>query len=32
MDSGWDRTGRAKKEVKYFVESENEDDDDDMFD
>ncbi|XP_068603154.1 DNA topoisomerase 2-beta [Brachionichthys hirsutus] len=26
-----DRPGRAKKEVKYFVESDNEDDDDDMF-
>lgn len=29
-----DRPGRAKKEVKYFVESDNDDndDDDDMFD
>lgn len=28
-----DRSGRAKREVKYFVESDNEeDDDDDMFD
>uniref|UniRef100_A0A667ZNP7 DNA topoisomerase 2 n=1 Tax=Myripristis murdjan TaxID=586833 RepID=A0A667ZNP7_9TELE len=27
-----DRPGRAKKEVKYFAESDNEEDDDDMFD
>uniref|UniRef100_A0A8C2EA59 DNA topoisomerase 2 n=1 Tax=Cyprinus carpio TaxID=7962 RepID=A0A8C2EA59_CYPCA len=31
QDSGRDRSGRAKKEVKYFAESDN-DDDDDMFD
>ncbi|KAI2652472.1 DNA topoisomerase 2-beta [Labeo rohita] len=31
LDSGRDRSGRAKKEVKYFAESDNEDDDD-MFD
>ncbi|XP_056335728.1 DNA topoisomerase 2-beta isoform X2 [Danio aesculapii] len=31
LDSGRDRSGRAKKEVKYFAESDN-DDDDDMFD
>uniref|UniRef100_A0A8C2Q939 DNA topoisomerase 2 n=1 Tax=Cyprinus carpio TaxID=7962 RepID=A0A8C2Q939_CYPCA len=30
LDSGRDRSGRAKKEVKYFAESDN-DDDDDMF-
>uniref|UniRef100_A0A8C1WS30 DNA topoisomerase (ATP-hydrolyzing) n=1 Tax=Cyprinus carpio TaxID=7962 RepID=A0A8C1WS30_CYPCA len=30
QDSGRDRSGRAKKEVKYFAESDN-DDDDDMF-
>lgn len=33
LDSGRDRSGRAKKEVKYFAESDNDDDDDDdMFD
>ncbi|XP_062866444.1 DNA topoisomerase 2-beta [Trichomycterus rosablanca] len=32
MDSGRDRAGRAKKDVKYFAESDDEEDDDDMFD
>lgn len=32
MDSARDRSGRAKKEVKYFAESDDDDDDDDMFD
>ncbi|XP_067266976.1 DNA topoisomerase 2-beta isoform X2 [Chanodichthys erythropterus] len=32
LDSGRDRSGRTKKEVKYFAESDNDDDDDDMFD
>ncbi|XP_051992577.1 DNA topoisomerase 2-beta isoform X2 [Xyrauchen texanus] len=31
LDSGRDRSGRAKKEVKYFAESDNDDDDNDMF-
>lgn len=31
LDTGRDRSGRAKKEVKYFAESDNDDDDDDMF-
>lgn len=30
LDMGRDRSGRAKKEVKYFAESDN--DDNDMFD
>uniref|UniRef100_A0A8B9HAY4 DNA topoisomerase 2 n=1 Tax=Astyanax mexicanus TaxID=7994 RepID=A0A8B9HAY4_ASTMX len=32
LDTSRDRSGRAKKEVKYFAESDDDDDDDDMFD
>ncbi|XP_022523074.2 DNA topoisomerase 2-beta isoform X2 [Astyanax mexicanus] len=32
LDTSRDRSGRAKKEVKYFAESDDDDDDEDMFD